>query len=67
MTADALTQLDGVGPRLAERLQGLGIHNVSDLLFHLPLRYEDRTRLTPIGGLAPGVAAQIEGEIEHSA
>jgi ATP-dependent DNA helicase RecG len=67
VTADALEQLEGVGPRLAERLQGLGIHDIPDLLFHLPLRYEDRTRLTPIGGLRPGVAAQIEGEIEHSA
>jgi ATP-dependent DNA helicase RecG len=67
VTADALTLLDGVGPRLAERLQGLGIHDLRDLLFHLPLRYEDRTRLTPIGGLTPGASAQIEGEIEHSA
>ena len=66
MATEELTRLDGVGPKLAERLQGLGIETVQDLLFHLPLRYEDRTRLTPIGGLLPGGPAQIEGEIEHS-
>ena len=51
--ADDLTSLRGVGPQLASRLQNLGIHTVQDLLFHLPLRYEDRTRLLPIGGLSP--------------
>jgi ATP-dependent DNA helicase RecG len=65
--AEPLTSLHGVGPQLAERLQGLGIHSTTDLLFHLPLRYEDRTRLQPIGRLAPGDAALIEGEGEHSA
>ncbi len=67
MATDDLEQLDGVGPALAERLRGLGIHSVGDLLFHLPLRYEDRTRLVPIGGLLPGAPAQLEGEIEHAA
>ncbi len=67
MTAEGLEQLEGVGPRLAERLHGLGIHGVNDLLFHLPLRYEDRTRLQPIGALHPGAVAQVEGEVEHAA
>ena len=35
----------GVGPMLAERLARLGVHSASDLLFVLPLRYEDRTRI----------------------
>ncbi|MEJ2534497.1 MAG: DEAD/DEAH box helicase, partial [Gammaproteobacteria bacterium] len=65
--AEPLTALHGVGPRLAERLEGLGIHRPEDLLFHLPLRYEDRTRIQPIGGLVPGEPAQVEGEVEHSA
>ncbi len=67
MTADELQQLNGVGPSLAGRLNGLGIHTVSDLLFHLPLRYEDRTRLSAMGGLSAGETAQIEGEVEHAA
>lgn len=59
----AVTELRGVGPRLAEKLAALGIHTVQDLLFHLPLRYQDRTRLTPIGALQSGVDAVIEGEV----
>ncbi len=55
--------LPGVGPRLAERLRRLGIHNAEDVLLHLPLRYQDRSRITPIGQLIPGVEAQIEAEI----
>ncbi len=62
-----LTELSGVGPSLAGTLGDLGIHSIEDLLFHLPLRYEDRTRLHPIGGLYPGATVQIEGHVEHSA
>ncbi|MBT8062925.1 MAG: ATP-dependent DNA helicase RecG [Xanthomonadales bacterium] len=62
-----MTRLRGVGPQLESRLKNLGIHAPRDLLFHLPLRYEDRTRLTPIGVLQPGSRALFEGEIEHSA
>ena len=66
MTA-GLRELRGVGPRIESALDHLGIHTVQDLLFHLPLRYEDRTRIHPIGGLYPGARAQIEGEVEHAA
>jgi ATP-dependent DNA helicase RecG len=34
-----------------------------DVLFQLPLRYEDRTRIVPIGALAPGLRAVVEGEV----
>jgi ATP-dependent DNA helicase RecG len=62
-----LTDLHGVGPRLADKINTLGISTVSDLLFHLPIRYEDRTRIHPIGTCNPGQRLLIEGEIEHSA
>jgi ATP-dependent DNA helicase RecG len=62
-----LPDLSGVGPRMQEKLADLGIHAVEDLLFHLPFRYEDRTRLHAIGSLRPGTRVLIEGEIEHSA
>ena len=48
---------------MAEKLAALGIEQVQDLLFHLPLRYQDRTRITPMGALAPGSDAVIEGEV----
>lgn len=63
----ALRDLQGVGPKLEQTLAKLGIHRVEDLLFHLPLRYEDRTRLVPIDSLEPGQHALIEGEVEHAA
>jgi ATP-dependent DNA helicase RecG len=62
-----LTDLKGVGPALAEKLQALGITSVLDLLFHLPLRYQDRTRLTPIVALRPGMDVVIEGTIAGNA
>ncbi|HEY8385081.1 MAG TPA: hypothetical protein VIK82_02580, partial [Porticoccaceae bacterium] len=43
-----VTHLRGVGPQLEEKLARLRIHTVQDVLFHLPLRYLDRTRITPI-------------------
>lgn len=55
--------LKGVGPALAGKLEKLGINVLADVLFHLPLRYEDRTRITPIGQAAEGSTVVIEGEI----
>ena len=62
-----LRSLRGVGPKLEEKLQALGVNTVTDLLFHLPYRYEDRTRIRRIGELQAGEQALVEGEIEHSA
>jgi len=62
----AVTTLKGVGPRMAEKLEHLGITTLQDLLFHLPLRYQDRTRVVPIGSLRPGDEAVIEGEVQLS-
>ncbi len=62
MTVD-VTALKGVGKQLADKLAKLHIHSVQDLLFHLPLRYMDRTRVSPIGGLQPMSNVVIEGEV----
>lgn len=59
-----LTTLKGVGPRIAERLARLQIHFVEDILFHLPVRYEDRTRIVPIGSLRLGDHAVIHGQVQ---
>ncbi|MDR2213512.1 MAG: ATP-dependent DNA helicase RecG [Pseudomonadales bacterium] len=58
-----LTLLKGVGPQLAAKLAQLGISTILDLLFHLPLRYQDRTRLTPIAALRQGDDVVIEGMV----
>ncbi len=59
----AVSNLKGVGKAMLEKLEHLKISTVQDLLFHLPLRYEDRTRITPIGHLTPGMSVLIEGEV----
>ncbi|MDH3789264.1 MAG: ATP-dependent DNA helicase RecG [Xanthomonadales bacterium] len=64
--ASDLRELRGVGPSLESSLNQLGIHSSQDLLFHLPFRYEDRTRIHPIGALYPGARVLVEGEVEHS-
>ncbi len=58
-----ITSLKGVGEALALKLARLRIDAVADLLFHLPLRYQDRTRITPIGTLRAGHEAVVEGEV----
>ncbi len=61
-----VTQLKGVGAKVAERLQKIGIQHIQDLLFHLPLRYQDRTRLFPLGSLRLQQECLIEGMIKLS-
>ncbi len=59
-----LSSLRGVGPAVAEKLAARGLLTLQDLWLHLPRQYEDRTVLTPIRRLQPGVAAQVEGKVE---
>lgn len=58
-----VTTLTGVGPSVAIKLKNLSIYNVQDVLFHLPLHYQDRTRVTPIGALRSGMHVVIEGQL----
>ena len=52
--ATRLQFLKGVGPQRAKQLERKGLRTVEDALFFLPLRHEDRTRLTPFAALTPG-------------
>jgi len=61
-----ITSLKGIGPALATKLAKLRITQVIDLLFHLPLRYQDRTHITSIGALISGSEVVVEGEITGS-
>jgi len=64
--SDSLENLKGVGPKVLERLSKLGLCSIQDALFHLPFRYEDRTRVIAIGALRQGMSALIEGTIDHA-
>lgn len=66
LDAIPLTSLSGVGASQADKLAKLGLETIQDLLLHLPLRYEDRTRLYTINDLQPGIFATIEGEVLRS-
>jgi ATP-dependent DNA helicase RecG len=59
-----LSGLAGIGSKTAEHFAKLRIYNLSDLLLHLPSRYEDRTRIIPINQLSPGNSALIVGTID---
>lgn len=59
-----ISVLSGVGAAMSERLSRLGISSVQDLLFHFPLRYEDRTHITPLKDLRPDSYATIEGIVQ---
>ncbi|WP_111978230.1 ATP-dependent DNA helicase RecG [Algibacillus agarilyticus] len=61
-----VTNLSGVGPKLAEKLANLHLHSIEDVLFHLPYRYQDRTRIYPICELIPEIFATVEGTVEKT-
>jgi ATP-dependent DNA helicase RecG len=63
LLASPLTTLKGVGPALAKKLGKLGLFRIEDLLFLLPLRYEDRTQLVRIGSLVAGARCLVSGEV----
>ena len=64
---EPVTTLRGVGAKMASRLAEIGIRSLEDLLFHFPLRYQDRTQVTPIAGLRDQIDAVIEGTVRGAA
>ena len=62
----SVTQLPGVGPKQAEKFARLQIKTVQDVLFHLPLRYQDRTRELAIADLTPGTEVVCSGVVMSS-
>ena len=60
---DDLISLKGIGPAIAEKLTKLDVHSQSDLMFLMPIRYEDRTSITPIGALSHDQQILIQGRV----
>ena len=63
MNTESVSAVRGVGPVQLKRLERLGIFTRHDLILHLPFRYEDRTRLTPLRDLKPDEPAVVVAEI----
>ena len=66
MAADpqgSVAQLKGIGPKLQQTLERLGVYRLMDLLIHLPTRYQDRSKITPLSALRAGEEAFVQGEI----
>jgi len=62
----SVAQLKGVGAQTALRLEKMGIRRIQDLLFHLPVRYQDRTRIHPIASLTGGMTALVCGQVQYT-
>ncbi|VAX24881.1 ATP-dependent DNA helicase RecG [hydrothermal vent metagenome] len=58
--------IKGVGPKKAERFEKLGVKTVGDLLFHLPLRYEDRSKFKTIAELEVGEVAVVKAKVKSA-
>ena len=65
-SGDPVTVLQRVGPATARNLLRLGISCVGDLLLHLPMRYEDRTRYVPLREVEIGQSCLVTGELVKS-
>ena len=61
-----LLDLKGIGEKGLIKLNRIGIRTIEDLLFHLPIRYQDRTKITNISETIPGKMYFIEGIIEKT-
>ncbi|MBK8815851.1 MAG: ATP-dependent DNA helicase RecG [Methylococcaceae bacterium] len=61
--SNPVSDLSGIGGKTAKLLEKLGIFRIQDLLFHLPIRYEDRTRVLAISQIKAGMTALITGKI----
>ncbi|EWH08928.1 ATP-dependent DNA helicase RecG [Catenovulum agarivorans DS-2] len=65
LASQSVTTLKGVGAKVAQKLTQIHVHSVEDLLFHFPLRYQDRTRIYAINDLLPEITATVIGEVEN--
>jgi ATP-dependent DNA helicase RecG len=62
MIINSITEVKGIGPAVAQKLQRLGIETIFDLLNHVPTRYEDYSKISKVDSLMPG-AATIRAEV----
>ena len=64
--ATSLLDLKGIGEKGLIKLNKIGINSIEDLLFHLPIRYQDKTKLTNISDLEIGERYLVQGVVEKA-
>lgn len=62
-----VTDMEGVGPKIGEKLAALGLHTVRDWLYFFPRRYDDYSRMLPLNRLQPGLVVTVIGTVRHLA
>lgn len=62
----SLSVIKGVGPKILSKLADCGLSSFRDALFHLPLRYEDKTKITPFSQAAEGALVLMQGVIKRT-
>lgn len=62
----SVTRVKGIGKQQADILEKVGIRTIGDMLYYLPRRYDDYTRLLPISKLRPDMVVTIIGTVAHT-
>ena len=63
--SDSITTLDGLGLKTAQKLNNIGIYTLWHLLFHLPYRYQNKTKITPLSNIQVGKEYLVRLTIGH--
>ena len=63
--SDSIISINGLGPKAQEKLNAIGIYNLEHLLFHLPHRYQNKTKITKLNQAQVGDEILIELTIDR--
>ena len=63
--SDPIISLNGLGPKTADKLNSIGVYRLEHLLFHLPYRYQNKIKFTPLNNAVVGEEALVELVIDR--
>jgi len=63
--SDPIISLNGLGPKAQDKLNNIGIYNLEHLLFHLPLRYQNKTKFTSLDDAQVGTEILVQLTIDR--
>ena len=62
--SDPVISISGLGKKTSDRLNQIGIYSLENLLFHLPIRYQDKTQITSLSAAKVGDEILVELTID---